>query len=154
MFVAIFLSVKSQVIVYDALKILLPPGSRFWIDAVFLHMMSDLLEIHFSRQHFLRLRCLPPRVALIERSIERVILDHFCRGYERARAGVHASDMRMKQILRIDGLPPDFGIESKAAGGNSAGFYDVIKCQRQIINAHGELICIPPQELISAIDVD
>ena len=51
--------------------------------------------------------------------------------------------MGMQQIVGIDRLAPDLGVEIHAAGGEAAGLQDVVERERHLRDVHGELVGVP-----------
>src|SRR5436190_16171871 len=56
------------------------------------------------------------RVTFGDEGLEFSVGENLPRQFEGERIGVHAPDVRVKEILGIDGLPPELGVEIKAAG--------------------------------------
>src|SRR6266705_6499831 len=62
--------------------------------------------------------------------------------------------MGMDQVERIDRLPPDLGVEVETAGRETSTFQQFVKHQRKLGHIHRELIGIPAEQIIAAVDVE
>src|SRR5882724_7941207 len=62
--------------------------------------------------------------------------------------------MGMDQVERIDRLPPDLGVEVETAGGETATLQQFVKHQRKLGHIHRELIGIPAEQIVAAVDVE
>ena len=71
-----------------------------------------------------------------------------------AGAGIHRADMGMQQVVRVDRLAADLGVEVEAAGGEAAGLQDLVAGQRHLRDVHGELVGVPAGLIVVAVDVD
>src|SRR5215211_3705598 len=62
--------------------------------------------------------------------------------------------MRFKKIVWFNRLAADLGVEVETAGSESAGLEDVITGKRHLRDIHRELVGVPAEKIVAAIDVD
>jgi len=62
--------------------------------------------------------------------------------------------MGMDQVVRIDRLAADLGVEIEPARGKAAAIQDLVKHQRQLRNVHRELVGVPAEQIVAAVDVE
>ncbi len=70
----------------------------------------------------------PTGVALAEQFFEFAVGEHCVRDFEAAGEGVHAADVGVEQIDRLEAFAADFGVEVDAALGEAAIFEDASTC--------------------------
>ncbi len=136
------------------LEILLLSGDRLWLQAFPLHFSRQVFQRALAFEDRLAFRAVPASVAAFDMVGELAVLDHLGRHQQAAGADVHAADMGVEQVVGIEGLAADLGIEVQAAGGEAAAFQDVIKRKADLRNVVRELIGIPARLRIAAVDVD
>ena len=73
---------------------------------------------------------------------------------ESTRHGIDSSDVRIKEIGRVDALPPELGVEVVAAGGETSTLQDVVESRGDLANVVRELVGIPAVLRIAPIHVD
>ena len=76
------------------------------------------------------------------------------RNFESARKGIHAADVRVKQILRLKTLSPHFGVEIHAARGQAARVQNgkhALRCQ---VDVGWKLVRVPAQKQIAGIGIN
>jgi hypothetical protein len=71
----------------------------------------------------------------------------------RPRGGIHAADVGIEEILGIDGVAPDVGVEVQAAGGEAADLQDGEHGQGGLVVAVGELVGVPAVAGVAAVGV-
>jgi len=62
--------------------------------------------------------------------------------------------MSVQEVVRLDRLAADFCVEVHAAGGEAAGAEKFVERQRQLRHVHGELVGVPAQEVVAAVQVE
>src|SRR5215210_8180748 len=137
---------RSQIVIDDAFKMFLPPRARLRINSVLLYVIGDLFEPQLALNHPPGQLRIPSLISAFERQLESPILDHLACNEKSPCAGIHAAHMSLQQILRIDGLPPDLGIEIETSGSETAGLNDLAKSQNEFRHVHRELVGIPAEQ--------
>ena len=121
---------------------------------MFLYVIGDFFEPHLAVNHLLAQLLIPSLISAFERQLESRHPRSSCCNEKGPCAGIHAADVSLQQILRIDRLPPDLGIEIETAGGEAAGLYDFQNASDEFRHVHRELVGIPAEQIVAAIDVD
>src|ERR1035438_3366487 len=62
--------------------------------------------------------------------------------------------MGMDQVVRIDRLTPDLGVEIETARRETAALQHLMKYQRKLRYVHRELVSIPAEQIVAAVDVE
>ena len=101
-------------------QIFLTSRTRLRIEAARERPVSKVGERALPGEDGATLRASPSRVALGERGREHPAIEHVGRGKERACAGIHRADMGVDQIVRIDRLASDLGVEIETARRETA----------------------------------
>src|SRR5690606_27671658 len=76
------------------------------------------------------------------------------RRLQSSRAHVDGADMSVEQVLRIERLAPEPGVEIGAAGDEAAAKQDLVISQRHLGGAVGELVGVPARLVVVAVHVD
>ena len=97
---------------------------------------------------------LPAGVAVRDEGVELAVLDDLLGDQQAAGAGVHRADMGDQQIVGIERLAADLGVEVEAALAEAAGLEDVVGGERHLRHVHGELVGVPAELVVAAVDVD
>src|SRR3954452_14917892 len=97
--------------VHHAFEIFLPARTRLRIQADIDRALGELSERAAAGENRLGLLAIPAGIACGERRGERPGLQHLVGRDQRAGAGVHRADMGMQQIVGIDRLPANLGVE-------------------------------------------
>ena len=71
-----------------------------------------------------------------------------------AREGVHAADVRVEQVHRLEALAPHLGVEVRAAGLEAAHVEDGQHDLGRQINVGRELVGVPAQQHVAGVGVD
>jgi len=67
----------------------------------------------------------PAGVARVDRALEAAVDDHLFGQQQRAGADVHAADVPVQQVDRVDRLAPHLRVEVHAAAAQAAGLQHV-----------------------------
>ncbi len=76
------------------------------------------------------------------------------RGLETASEGIHATDMGVEQVDRLETLATALGVEIQSAAGETAHPKNAQHDLRRQVDVRRELVRVPPYQLITRIRVD
>ena len=71
-----------------------------------------------------------------------------------AGEGVHAADVGVEQVDRLEALAADLGVEVDAAGREPAHVEDAEHALRGQVDVGGELVGVPAQQVVAGVGVD
>ena len=119
-----------------------------------MHPRGDLIQTFLACKHGLVLRLFPFGIALGHSLLHFAVLHHLRRDEEAACAGIHRPNMRVEQVIGINRLTPDLGIKIQATRGEATGFQHFKHGECHLGTIHGELVRVPAQQIIAAVDVE
>jgi hypothetical protein len=126
-------------------------GGRF---AFFEHVFLQGLKIALAGFDLLAEAAVPRTVAMPDKLRQAPVLADGGRDSESAREGVHAADVRVKQIDRLETFAPHFGVEIHAAGGQAARVENGEHALRRQVDVRRELVGVPAQQHVACVGVD
>src|SRR5579875_2148365 len=138
----------------DVFQLLLLAGAGLRIDVVLLGLFGDLLERELAAQDVLVLRLRPTGITLVGDLLQRAVFPHLCSDEEGMGAKIGTTDVRVEQIFGPDGLTTDLGVEVHATYTETAAADHVIHAESHRVDIVGELIGVPAEKRIAAIDVE
>src|SRR5262245_37979287 len=110
----------------EVLQIFLFAGAWLWFGVLRLDPRREVRQRALAGQDSLSFRTVPGGVALLDVTGEGTVLDHLRGDQQTTRTDIHAADMAVQQVVRIQRLPPDLGVEVEAAGREAAALRDVV----------------------------
>src|SRR5690606_25410014 len=147
-----FRSGLNKPVQYIFIHFLLPAG-LFW----FTHrqsMASQRFQTKFTFLKFLSFTRIKGSITILSQVIVRRIFEDIMRNNQASGKSVHASDMGMKQILRVGGVPSQLGIKIHASIPQAPTTKDDQEGFCQFLKVDGKLVCIPTVLIISPVGID
>src|ERR1035437_6802372 len=126
-----------------------------WRSVAFLeHVSFEFLEAGLA---FFNLRAdtaVPRGVTVLHKLRETSVLADGGGDFQSAREGVHAADVRVKQIYRLEAFAATLRVEVHTAGRQAAVFQNGEHRMGRQVNAGGELIRVPTEKLVAGVGVN
>src|SRR5690348_15478282 len=102
---------RSDVAGEEPLDELLLSRARAGIDALVEHLLRQIREAQLAAEDVLPEGAAPAGVAIRDHLVELAVVDDLLRDQQAARERVHAADVGVEQIGRVDALPAELGVE-------------------------------------------
>ena len=96
----------------------------------------------------------PALVAGLDKVGQAAVGDDRVGDFQSSRKSVHAADMGIKQVDRLEALPSHLGIKVDSSGGKSAHAQDAEHALSGQVEVGGELVGVPAHQVVSGIGVD
>ncbi len=97
---------------------------------------------------------IPGAVAILDEGIDAAVLADGSRDLQTAGEGVHARDMSDEQVVGLEALATNLGIEVHATGRETAVLQHGEHGLGRQVNVGWELIRVPAQEVIAHVGID
>src|SRR5262249_54429284 len=97
---------------------------------------------------------IPGTVASAHKILQTSVLANGGGGFETAGEGIHAGNVGVKQVNRLEAFAAHLGIKVQSARLESAHLEDREHDLRSQVDVGGELIGIPPHQLIARVRID
>ena len=118
------------------------------------HVDFKLLKADFALFDFLADARVPRAVPLLHKLSQPTVFANRRCDFQPARERVHAADVRIEQIYRLEAFAPHLGVEIRPARREAAHFQNGQHDVRGEINVGRELVGVPAEEQVAGIGVD
>ena len=96
----------------------------------------------------------PAGVARLAQRVEAPALEHLGRHQQGAGKRVDAADVGVEEVVAVDALAPQLGVEVEAAGREAAALEDLVDGERQLVDRVRELVGVPAVLVVAPVGVD
>src|SRR5262245_787910 len=143
-----------QVLLDQVLEEFLTSRTRLRIDAFFEDVIAEVGEARLSAEDLLAELAVPARIAVLDVLLELAVGHHLLGDEHTASEHIHASDVRVKEIRRVDALTPQLGVEVHTAAREAARRENLVANERDFLDVVRKLIGIPTEQRIASVHVD
>ena len=137
------------------LQIFLPAALRLRVELLLVDVVGEVVEALLAGKNVLAELALPAGIAVVDELLQRAVLDDRLGVEQRPRRRVHRADMRVEQVVGLDRLAADLGVEVHAAGLEAAG---ADESRSSSASARGtfmrELVGVPAEKIVAAVQVE
>ncbi len=118
------------------------------------HVGLQFLEVHLACLDLFADALVPRGVALLDEVLQHAVLANLGGDLQALGEGVHAADVGVEQVDRLEALAADLGVEVDAARSQAALCQDHQHAAGRQVEVGRELIGVPAQQQVAAVGVD